>query len=157
MIVAVCDSNVYISAIVFGGIPRDVVMLGEHKQIQLLVSPGLISEVERVLARKFEWEPRRVRRICQPLWEAARLVKPATGVSVCRDPKDDHLLSLAMDGEARYLITGDSDLLVLSPFRSIQIVTPAQFLAKKPWATRSRFSSPPKSGKRQSLRFAEIR
>ena len=47
MIVAVCDSNVYVSAIVFGGIPRDVVMLGEHKQIQLLVSPGLISEVER--------------------------------------------------------------------------------------------------------------
>ena len=134
MIAAVCDSNVYISAIVFGGIPRDVVMLGEHRQIQLLVSPGLISEVERVLARKFEWEPIRVQRICQPLWEAARLVKPATGVSVCRDPKDNHLLALAMDGEARYLITGDRDLLVLSPFRDIHIVTPAGFLAEKPWA-----------------------
>ena len=107
MIAAVCDSNVYISAIVFGGIPRDVVMLGEHRQIQLVVSPGLVSEVERVLARKFEWEQRRVRRICQPLWETARLVKPVTDVSVCRDPKDDHLLALAMDGEARYLITGD--------------------------------------------------
>ena len=29
MIAAVCDSNIYISAIVFGGLPRDVVMLGE--------------------------------------------------------------------------------------------------------------------------------
>ena len=146
MIAAVCDSNVYISAIVFGGIPRDVVMLGEQEQIQLLVSPGLVSEVERVLACKFEWEQRRVRRICQPLWETARLVKPATNVSVCRDPKDNHLLALAMDGEARYLITGDSDLLVLSPFHAIQIVTPARFLDKKPWATLPRFPSPPKSG-----------
>jgi predicted nucleic acid-binding protein len=99
-----------------------------------------------VLARKFEWEQRRVRRICQPLWEADRLVKPATGVSVCRDPKDNHLLALAVDGEARYLITGDSDLLVLSPFHAIQIVTPARFLDKKPWASLPRLSFPPKSG-----------
>ena len=146
MIAAVCDSNVYISAIVFGGIPRDVVMLGEHRQIQLVVSPGLVSEVERVLARKFEWEQRRVRRICQPLWETARFVKPATDVGVCRDPKDDHLLALAMDGEARYLITGDRDLLVLSPFHGIQIVTPARFLDKRLWADLPRFPSRPKSG-----------
>ena len=145
MIATVCDSNVYISAIVFGGNPRDVVMLGEHTQIQLLVSPELVSEVERVLVRKFEWEQRRVRRICQPLWEAARLVKPISDVSVCRDPKDNHLLALAVDGEARYLITGDSDLLVLSPFRAIQIVTPARFLDNKPWATLPSLPSPPKS------------
>ena len=98
MIAAVCDSNVYISAIVFGGIPRDLVMLGEHRQIQLVVSPGLVSEVERVLARKFEWEQRRVRRICQPLWETARFVKPATDVGVCRDPKD-HLLAWPWTGK----------------------------------------------------------
>ena len=137
MIATVCDSNVYISAIVFGGIPRDVVMLGEHAQIQLLVSPGLVSEVERVLARKFQWEQRRVRRICQPLWEGARLVRPATEVSVCRDPKDNHLLALALDGEAQYLITGDNDLLVLSPFCDIHVVTPARFLDNKPWAAHS--------------------
>jgi putative PIN family toxin of toxin-antitoxin system len=113
-------------------------MLGEHTQIQLLVSSGLVSEVERVLARKFEWEQRRIRQICQPLWKAARLVKPTTGVSVCRDTQDNHLLALALDGEAQYLITGDSDLLVLSPFRDIHIVTPARFLAEKPWATHSR-------------------
>ena len=40
MIAAVCDSNVYISAIVFGGVPRDVVVLGEWAQVQLLVSPA---------------------------------------------------------------------------------------------------------------------
>jgi predicted nucleic acid-binding protein len=87
-----------------------------------------------------------VQRICQPLWETARLVKPVTDVGVCRDPKDDHLLALAMDGEAHYLITGDRDLLVLSPFHGIQIVTPARFLDKNPWADLPRLPSPPKSG-----------
>jgi putative PIN family toxin of toxin-antitoxin system len=134
VIAAVCDSNVYISAIVFGGIPRDVVMLGEQAQVQLLVSPELVVEVERVLTRKFDWEQRRVRRTCRPLWEAARLVKPVTGVSLCSDPQDNHLLALALDGKAQYLITGDKDLLVLGAFRDTLIVTPAGFLAGKPWA-----------------------
>ena len=133
MIAAVCDSNVYISAIVFGGGPRDVVVLGERAQVRLLVSPRLVSEVELVLARKFAWEQRRVRQICQPLWESARLLTPATDVSVCRDPQDNHLLALALDGEAEYLITGDRDLLVLSPFRDILVETPAGFFAEKPW------------------------
>ena len=45
MIAAVCDCNVYISAIVFGGIPREVVALGESAKIRLLVSSVLTSEV----------------------------------------------------------------------------------------------------------------
>ena len=134
MIATVCDSNVYISAVVFGGVPRDVIMLAEQAHTRLLISPGLVAEVERVLERKFEWEQRRVRTICQPLWDAARLVKPVTGVSVCRDPQDNHLLALSLDGKASYLVTGDSDLLVLNPFRGIHIVTPARFLAERPWA-----------------------
>jgi putative PIN family toxin of toxin-antitoxin system len=129
VITAVCDTNVYISAMVFGGIPRDVVALGERGAVQLLLSPTLASEVERVLAVKFAWEPPRIRSICRPLWQAARLVSPATQVAVCRDPQDNHLLALASDGRAEYLITGDNDLLVLNPFENIQILSPARFLA----------------------------
>jgi len=61
----VCDSNVYISAIVFGGTPRDVLSLAGQGKTQLLVSHALMSEVEGVLERKFAWEPRQVRRIVQ--------------------------------------------------------------------------------------------
>ena len=102
--------------------------------VQLLISPPLVSEVERVLMDKFAWEQRRIRRICQPLWQAARIVKPITEVSACRDRKDNHLLALAVDGQADYLITGDNDLLVLSLFRDIPIVTPVRFIDEKLWA-----------------------
>jgi putative PIN family toxin of toxin-antitoxin system len=47
---------------------------------------------------------------------------------VCRDPKDDKFLDLAVVGAATCLITGDADLLVLDPFHGIPIVTPRRFL-----------------------------
>ena len=47
----------------------------------------------------------------------------------CRDPTDDKILETALMGRADHLVTGDGDLLVMSPFHGIPIVTPARFLA----------------------------
>ncbi|MCB1863728.1 MAG: putative toxin-antitoxin system toxin component, PIN family, partial [Gammaproteobacteria bacterium] len=49
-------------------------------------------------------------------------------VHVCRDPKDDKFLELAINGQASHIVTGDQDLLVLHPFHNIQIITPANYL-----------------------------
>jgi putative PIN family toxin of toxin-antitoxin system len=57
-------------------------------------------------------------------------VKISENFSLCRDEKDNKFLNLAASGFADYLITGDSDLLVLNPFRQTQIVTPITFLDK---------------------------
>ncbi len=51
-------------------------------------------------------------------------------INVCRDPKDDKLLELATSGNADFLVTGDKDLLVLNPFRGVEIITPRKFLEK---------------------------
>ena len=48
--------------------------------------------------------------------------------NVCRDPKDDRILELALNGDAGVIVTGDMDLLVLNPFRGVRIVTPTEFL-----------------------------
>ena len=50
-------------------------------------------------------------------------------VQACRDPEDDKILELAVNGNADYIVTGDDDLLVMNPFRGIVIVRPAEFLA----------------------------
>jgi putative PIN family toxin of toxin-antitoxin system len=55
------------------------------------------------------------------------LVEPIERTAVCRDPKDDIFLSVALAGRADALVTGDSDLLSLGPFRGIPILTPAEF------------------------------
>ncbi len=49
-------------------------------------------------------------------------------ITICRDPKDNKFLELAINGNANCIITGDQDLLVLNPFRGIQIITVNEFL-----------------------------
>ncbi len=55
-------------------------------------------------------------------------VTPEEKISICRDPKDNKFLELAVTGNATCIITGDKDLLVLNPFRGIKIVSPSDFL-----------------------------
>jgi len=50
-------------------------------------------------------------------------------VLVCRDPKDDKFLDVAVEGHADAIVSGDEDLLVLHPFQGIPTVQPARFLA----------------------------
>lgn len=60
--------------------------------------------------------------------EEADVVEVTEGIRACRDPKDDKFLEVAVSGRADYLVSGDQDLLVLHPFRGVQILTPAAFL-----------------------------
>lgn len=59
-------------------------------------------------------------------------VTPTETITDCRDPKDNKFLELAVAGGASAIITGDQDLLALHPFREIQILAPADFLAQYP-------------------------
>ncbi len=56
------------------------------------------------------------------------VVTPNETIKLCRDPKDDMYLELAVSGNADCIISGDPDLLVLHPFRNIPIITPKEFL-----------------------------
>lgn len=49
-------------------------------------------------------------------------------VNVCRDPKDDKFLELALSGDASFIITGDKDLLILNPFQNIKILSSSGFI-----------------------------
>jgi predicted nucleic acid-binding protein len=49
-------------------------------------------------------------------------------IEVCRDEKDNQYLELAIDGQATCIVSGDSDLLILNPFREIPILTIQEFL-----------------------------
>lgn len=57
-------------------------------------------------------------------------VEITENVKLCRDPKDDKYLELALSGKADCIITGDQDLLTLNPFENIPIITPVEFLGK---------------------------
>ena len=60
--------------------------------------------------------------------QQARFFEITHSVTDCRDPKDNQFLDLALSASANLIVSGDGDLLDLSPYRSIPILTPAQFL-----------------------------
>ncbi len=64
------------------------------------------------------------------LAETAEFINITEQMNECRDPKDNKYLELAVSGKAECIITGDEDLLVLHPFRQIDILTVQNFLDK---------------------------
>lgn len=100
-------------------------------QGRILVSEALVGELSRVLGRdRFDRYVTREERdaFLGSLIRESDLIATTETVRVCRDPKDDKVLEVAINGKAIFIITGDADLLVLNPFRGIEIVTPARFL-----------------------------
>jgi len=63
-----------------------------------------------------------------PLHRAAEIIEVNRQFIVCRDPRDDKFLALAVCGRSEVLISGDKDLLVLHPFQDISILSPADFM-----------------------------
>ncbi len=65
------------------------------------------------------------------LGAAASWFTPIQRVSVCRDPKDDKYLELALASDAATIVTSDADLLTLNPWQVVRIVLPADYLAAR--------------------------
>lgn len=125
----VADTNVYISALNFGGTAEEVLALARAQVIELCVSPSILSEVEGVLRRKFEWSRARARAAAAAIQEFARLVHPTETVHVItEDEPDNRILECALRAEARVIVSGDNHLRRLETFRGIPIMTPQQFL-----------------------------
>jgi uncharacterized protein len=133
MILVVLDSNVYISAVVFGGNPRLMLELAENNVLRVLVSYEIKREVERILAVKFSWPKGQIERLATHLWSVTRPTVPRFVVNDCSDPDDNRVLECALQGEAQFIVTGDKHLLDLDPYRGIRILKPKDFLEAAPW------------------------
>lgn len=125
----VVDTNVIISAVVFGGNPAQIITMGGTKAVELYLSQHILQEVAGVLRKKFSWSPKQTRRTIEVLQRAASVVKPTERIFIARDEDDNAVLECAMAAQADYLISGDEDLLVLKENAGTKIVSPTQFIA----------------------------
>lgn len=131
----VFDTNTLVSAALFASsVPRQAFDLARVTGV-LLISAATIHELVTVLLRpKFDRYLTRAKRerFLAEVSQQAQLVAVSGQVVACRDPKDDMFLDLAVYGATTAIITGDTDLLVLHPFRDIPILTPQQFVQRNP-------------------------
>lgn len=126
----VLDTNVVIAAFIARGACTDVFerVVNEH---ELILSPFILEEFERVMTRKLGLDGDRVTRAVTLLRRMGCVVDPAPLDSpVSRDPDDDQILALAREHDVRILVTGDDDLLTIGAFEGVPIVSPRQFLTR---------------------------
>jgi putative PIN family toxin of toxin-antitoxin system len=100
----------------------------------LVFSQELIEEFLEVANRpKFRrfFSDSNIEELLETIDEYADFIKVTTKVNACRDVKDNFLLSLAIDGKADFLLTGDKDLLELNKFGETVITEISDFLLKK--------------------------
>ena len=125
----VLDTNVIVAAVATRGACAELFarVLGAH---EYAVDANLLAEVDRVLREKFRLPFDRAREVRALLVSTATVIDPTPlDVAVCRDPDDHRILALAAAFTAQALVTGDEDLLVLHPWREINIVRPRDFWA----------------------------
>ena len=132
MIRVVLDTNILISAILFGGKPRQILEKAIRGEIRLCISEPILEELKGVLRRsKFDYSPETIQVILTELMGISDFVNPSKTIRVVsEDSEDNRILECAVEAEANYIVTGDFHLLKLSRYRNIGVVNAVVFLEK---------------------------
>jgi hypothetical protein len=132
----VADTNVVVSALLWGGPPRAIFDAAREQRIALFTSAPLIAELDDVLGRaKLVRRLSAIGRTPDELLDRylalARFVKVDTlAPAVSRDPDDDQVIATAVAAQADLIVSGDLDLLDLGHYREIPIVAATTAIAR---------------------------
>jgi putative PIN family toxin of toxin-antitoxin system len=127
---AVFDTNVFLSALMFGGPPEVLVRAARAGQIRLVISPQILAGLAGILKKKFEWDDEDIGEAILAVGRHADLVKPKRKISVLADDPDNRILECAVEGKADYIVSGDRQLLRLKRFGGIAILGASELLSK---------------------------
>ena len=128
----VIDTNLWISFLISHRQDRlDDLLLDRH--VRILFSAELLDEISATIAKpklKKYFGADALAEMLFSLEAYIDFIEVKSSVNICRDPRDNFLLALSMDGHADFLISGDKDLLELKKFGKTKIVTIASYLGK---------------------------
>lgn len=127
----VFDTNVLVSRVLIEASKPGRAVRKSENEARILTSSETFDEFCAVLLRaKFDRyaDAERRREFLERYKRIAEIIAIPAPVRACRAPRDDKFHSLAVYGEADLIVSGDADLLVLNPFRTVKIVSPAEYL-----------------------------
>ena len=126
----VLDTNTLISALGWRGRPHRVFRMCVAEDIELVLSPPILEELEQVMEYpKFDFPEQIKDEFLSQLIASARLVLPVQKVEVIlADPLDDKFLEYAIAANADYIVSGDRHLLNVREYESIRIIKASKFL-----------------------------
>ena len=123
----VLDTNVLVSAIVFGGVTETILGYVQTRKVVGVTSPALIEELLRVLRQKFGLPDDMLAVIRRKMSRVFTIVVPQERLAILKDAPDNRVLEAALEGHCDAIITGDKKFLDLAIFREIAILSSRQF------------------------------
>jgi putative PIN family toxin of toxin-antitoxin system len=125
----VLDTNVIASGVYWKGSSFEIIQRWTTDQFQVFITGEILNEYKTILEKLDPVPTKPVAQHWIPfIFQNSVLVTTKTSVKICRDPDDDKILDCALAAEAKYIVSGDKDLLSLGRFRSVEIITPPAFL-----------------------------
>jgi len=126
----VLDTNVYISAILFGGKCEEILKLANLGLFEIVISKKIIDEIKSVLMEKFYWPDKQIAEAIKYIKETTSIVNPEISLTIVKeDYADNKIIECAVASNATYIVTGDRHhLLPIKEYEGIKIVSPMEFL-----------------------------
>jgi uncharacterized protein len=125
----VLDTNVLISGVFFGGVPRQILEAWRDGTVTLVFSPEILSEYQRVgerLGKQYEGVD--LHPFLQLLGVQGHLQDaPNPDSPITEDPDDDKFFACAHASGAKVIVSGDAHLLAASGWKGIEVLVPARF------------------------------
>lgn len=137
MIRAVLDTNVWISAFLKpDGVPGLILHAWREKRFEVIVSEDILSEIGRVLIepkiqKRGSWSADEVKDILFLINKNSLMIPARLSLKVIKDdPSDDRFFNAAVEGGAKYIVSGDVHLQKIREYRGIRVLSPAVFLTR---------------------------
>lgn len=132
MVRATFDTNILVSALLFGGLPQHLIDLVKGGEIELVLSPFILGEFENKLKTKFGYSAKNAQEATLDIEILADIIHPKKTITVIkRKDSDNRILECSVEGNVAALVTGNlMDLKPLGSFQGIEILKPREFVDK---------------------------
>jgi putative PIN family toxin of toxin-antitoxin system len=130
----VLDTNVWLSGIFWDGEASKIIEKAERKNIEIIISENVLSEIINVLNRESKFKKYMlnlklsIEDLLRTILSISTLIETKSNLDVIKvDPKDNIILEAGLDGKVEYIISYDNHLLNMIEFRGIKIISPSEF------------------------------
>jgi uncharacterized protein len=122
------DTNIYVSALNFGGKPAQLLGMAQARTIRIDISDAIMAELIRVLREDFAWDGYGIHFMREKLIKITNRVTPTRTLKVVDDPDDDRILECAVEAGSEFFVTNDKAILRLGEYNGIKMIRAVDFL-----------------------------
>jgi putative PIN family toxin of toxin-antitoxin system len=123
------DTNIYVSALEFGGVGARLLGMARAGMFRIDVSDAILDELLTVLRDDFRWDGYRLHFGREQIANVANRVVPRQRLDIIKeDPDDNRILECAVEAKSDFIVSSDKDLLRLGNYGDVRMVTAKEFM-----------------------------